>query len=549
MPTYFNDLPLRKVYGAALLSNIDSMLKVLRDTKFRPVPVMTEQAGVISLTANEALDILDQTLNLERGDKPAQSVINVTPEDYVCVYLNDRNLKDDTLFVVNKDDGVLGCISAQEILVHLTPSIVPRVQNLQLSEDFVISSVNDSVYSVHTRLYRERKKMALVRNDDGEVCGQISDFFLGKLVEKGCDIWNTKAGRCVQPVVCVPEESWLKDAYSRAVSVGGDIIVVSDCGGTIKGTVSLSDIANSFGLDECPPNNYCRYNENDALFLNTALSKSLQTGIVGTDESLSIIYFNEAMSRFFENPEQLRLGCNFADIASLCNISGPRLGKAIASMDLGEHAPVNSWCMVDGVKKVLELRISSLPKENGTCGFVFSLQDKTEQHNAENAVRRLAYSDQLTRLPNRALLYERLDMEIKRAKRSETKIALMMLDLNGFKNVNDTHGHAVGDKLLIKVGEILDSCIRETDIVARYGGDEFIFLLPDMQSQQDVDVFASRVREQLAAPVVIDGISFQVSGAMGYSFYPDSGETFEELLRCADSNMYRDKKEQQGGSE
>ncbi len=542
MPTIFNDLPLRKVYGAALLSNIDSMLKVFRDTKFRPVPVMTEQAGVISLTANEALAILDQTLSEDRAEKQTESIVHVKPEDFVCVHLNDRNLKEDTLFVVSDENDVLGSISAQEILVHLTPSIVPRIQNLSLSNDFVLCSMEDSIYSVHTQLYRERKKTALVHNDTGEICGLISDFYLGQLVEKGCDIWNTKAGKCTQPTVCVSEEVWLKDAYSRALSVGGETIVVNDSNGAIKGTVPLSVLENSFGLGECPSHSTCRRNESDALFLNTALTKSLQTGIVGTDENLSIIYFNEAMVKFFEKPDQLTLGSNFVDIAGLCNISGPRLGQAIACLDLGGHEPINSWCIVDGVKKVLELRISSLPNENEVCGFVFTLQDKTEQHNAENAIRRLAYSDQLTRLPNRAMLQERLDVEIKRAKRAGTKVALMMLDLNGFKNVNDTYGHAVGDKLLIKVGERLDSCIRETDMVARFGGDEFIFLLPEMVTEKDVDIFATRVREQLAGAIIIDGISFQVSGAIGYAFYPDSGECFEDLLRYADSNMYRDKK-------
>lgn len=157
MPISFKDVPLREVYGTTLLNNIDSILNVLRDSRFRPVPVMTEKSGVISLTANDAIAIIDQTRAMSSDTDKFEKVVNVDAEDLVCAYLTDDNLKDDTLFLVKDKGNILGCISAQEILVHLTPSIIPRVDNLQLSADFVQVNATDSLYSVHTTLYRQKK--------------------------------------------------------------------------------------------------------------------------------------------------------------------------------------------------------------------------------------------------------------------------------------------------------------------------------------------------------------------------------------------------------
>ena len=543
MPITFNDVILREVPGTVLLDNIHLIFKKLSgNIEFSPMSVITEQSGLVSLTVNDAIAIIKKTREMSENDEKLESVIDVQLDELVCFYLTEKNIKDNPLFLVRNDVEICGCISAQEIFNYFTPSFLPQIKNLSLSTDFVLSKFSDSMYSVHTQLYREKKKAALIQNDQGSICGVITDYLLRQLVETGCDIWNTRADKYLRPIVSLPENMWLKDAYSLAVSEVSEIVVVLNTSREIKGIVSREAIARSLGFEENNSNVLCNLKNNDTLFLDTALNESLLTGIVGTDENLRIVYFNEAMSRFLDDTKFLRLGNKFIDIIKLFNVSEEDLMKAIAEMDIEEQQPINSWCTVYGNKKNLEIRISRLYMGNGFGGLVFTVQDKTEQYNVENVVRRMAYFDMLTGLPNRSMFKERLDLEMKRIKRFNGRMAMMMCDLNDFKEANDRYGHAIGDKLLIRVGELLSSCIRETDIVARYGGDEFLFLLPDMATVEDVNMFTDRVQECLSVDIDVDGVLFHLSAALGYTFYPDGGTSFEELLRSADLSMYRDKK-------
>ncbi|MDO8617011.1 MAG: EAL domain-containing protein [Dehalococcoidia bacterium] len=153
----------------------------------------------------------------------------------------------------------------------------------------------------------------------------------------------------------------------------------------------------------------------------------------------------------------------------------------------------------------------------------------------------LAYHDALTGLPNRELLKDRLSLAISQARRSGSRLAVMFLDLDNFKVVNDTLGHAYGDELLKRVGEQLALVIRAGDSVARLGGDEFMLLLPSLPKVQDAVDVAARVLEQTRRQAVLAGQEFQVTASLGIAIYPDDGEDVESLLKNADAAMYRAK--------
>jgi diguanylate cyclase (GGDEF)-like protein len=160
---------------------------------------------------------------------------------------------------------------------------------------------------------------------------------------------------------------------------------------------------------------------------------------------------------------------------------------------------------------------------------------------------RLALYDVLTGLPNRKLINERLSQALAKARREKTQGALMFIDLDKFKPVNDDFGHSIGDLLLKDVARRLQDCMRETDTAARLGGDEFIVLLPRVEGKHGAMVAATKILHALNRPFDIAGNSFQISASIGVALYPDHGSDEKSLLRHADTAMYEAKNSGRNG--
>lgn len=154
------------------------------------------------------------------------------------------------------------------------------------------------------------------------------------------------------------------------------------------------------------------------------------------------------------------------------------------------------------------------------------------------SVRHSAFHDELTGLPNRVLLLDRLNQAIARAKRQQRQLAVLLLDLDGFKDVNDRLGHVAGDKLLQRVAERLVSCIRGSDTACRYGGDEFVVLLPEVDDQNRALVVAGEIHARLARPYLVDEHTIAVTASIGVAVYPRDGVSQNELIKQADVAMY-----------
>ncbi len=194
----------------------------------------------------------------------------------------------------------------------------------------------------------------------------------------------------------------------------------------------------------------------------------------------------------------------------------------------------------------------------GQClGYTGIIQDVTERHLAEDSIRRLANKDSLTQLPNRRQLQWRAEKALEQARRMGHRMALLLIDLDRFKKVNDTLGHTAGDELLIEVAHRLRSCVRHSDqiidgnidmagvrlhrmleAVGRLGGDEFVALLPEIRQDSDAERVAQRMLHALRAPVPIDGQDLIATASIGVALYPRDGHTVAELMRAADVAMY-----------
>ena len=191
--------------------------------------------------------------------------------------------------------------------------------------------------------------------------------------------------------------------------------------------------------------------------------------------------------------------------------------------------------------EVMEVSVTSVPLTEQE-GSVTLFDDITRQKANERKLQHIAHYDALTGLPNRVLLADRLAQAMSRAKRTQTPLALAFLDLDGFKAVNDTHGHNAGDQLLVRLSHRMQRCVRETDTIARLGGDEFAVLMTDMNELSDYTKLLNRLLSALAEKEIIEGSVVQVSASIGVSLYPQSLEIdADQLLRQADHAMYEAK--------
>lgn len=172
-----------------------------------------------------------------------------------------------------------------------------------------------------------------------------------------------------------------------------------------------------------------------------------------------------------------------------------------------------------------------------------SLEHKVEERTGElrfanEKLTKLATHDSLTGLPNRNLLSDRLQQALATARRDNAHIAVMFIDLDEFKSINDMHGHAIGDKLLKEAAKRTQDCMRESDTVSRIGGDEFIVLLPTIEAEPAAMVVAEKIRMALSQPFELAGKSLCISSSIGIAIYPEHGSTDSELLKNADTAMY-----------
>jgi len=195
----------------------------------------------------------------------------------------------------------------------------------------------------------------------------------------------------------------------------------------------------------------------------------------------------------------------------------------------------------DGSWRWVESVTTNLLHEPGVQAIVSNCRDITVRRRRETRIRHQAYHDPLTDLPNRILFGDRLAQSLARAHRSGRTAAVAVCDLDDFKRVNDTYGHAAGDRLLKVVSQRLVACLREDDTVGRMGGDEFTVILQDLAKPEDASLVARKLLRAVATPVDLDAARICVTTSLGISLYPRDGDTPEALLKKADEALYRAK--------
>ncbi|MFZ5628451.1 MAG: EAL domain-containing protein [Spirochaetota bacterium] len=328
----------------------------------------------------------------------------------------------------------------------------------------------------------------------------------------------------------VTEELYGDERFSRRCYENRYSPLLGEDGSIVGVTVFVTDISE-------------RKQAEDKLRLAASVFEHAGEGIIITDENAVIIDVNETFTRITgfsredaigKTPKILSSGRHdrafYARMWQQLTETGSWQGEIWNRNKRGETFPES-------------LTIAAVPGTEGRGRrYVALFSDITELKSHERRLQHLAHFDPLTGLPNRVLLADRLQQAMTHCRLKETLLAVAFLDLDGFKAINDSHGHATGDDLLVTISTRMSECLGEADTLARLGGDEFVAVLLDLQSPADCEPILKKLLAEAARPVELHGASYRVSTSIGVTFFPQASVSdAEHLLRQADQAMYQAK--------
>ncbi|MFK8051148.1 MAG: diguanylate cyclase [Halioglobus sp.] len=294
--------------------------------------------------------------------------------------------------------------------------------------------------------------------------------------------------------------------------------------------------------------------ENQAAMLSRAIDVSPSEILICHRQSLKILNANTSAKDNLGYSRDALNALSFHDIAA---ISSPnRLDDSLLNLEEGEQVSLTvDMLRADGTNYPAEGFVIHSCEESSQC-YIGIFQDISERKQAEEELHRMAFYDVLTGLPNRRLFQEHVERALDLAKRRGVHCAICVMDLDGFKRINDTLGHKVGDLLLKEISHRLNGLLRKTDLVAyeastdalasqnqiaRLGGDEFILLLTELDDANSVQRVAERVLKEVAQPYTVDNAELTITCSIGIALYPENGATLDELMTDADTAMYQAK--------
>lgn len=528
-------------------TNKVSCALVFEDEKL--VGILTERIIVFHV-ANRALDF-----STCRVQEIMRTEV-LTAHDNTYIYeafalLTAQNIRH--LVVVDERRKTIGIVTHSNLVEHLVYEDFLDVKTVSQIMTRVVCSVSQN-HTVHEAFIEmaEKSISCVIVTDDGHPIGILTERDVARLVTSRMDIYKEKVGDVMStPPVTIAKNVIAYDAASIMKQNGIRRLIATAEDGKVEGVITQTDIIRGLEgkyiqilkefiaekdmiIQETQRDLY-----NKTLYLDNLLRSSIDMGIVATDINFRIVYFNPAAQVILGHPAASVMGRTVLEIHAQENVELSRFNRVIRTIkERGWHSFMIER-LRDGVKRFIQARISGiLDKEQELIGYALMLSDITDRKVAEETIRHLAYHDTLTGLPNRTLFYERLALDLSHARRNRMKLALMMIDLDRFKEINDTLGHHAGDILLTTVASRLKTVLRENDTVARVGGDEFVVILPQIHRIEDAGHVAGKIAEALEIPLEIEGQEWRTAASIGIAIYPHHGEDMEALAKAADHAMY-----------
>jgi diguanylate cyclase (GGDEF)-like protein/PAS domain S-box-containing protein len=453
--------------------------------------------------------------------------------------------------VVDESGRATGVISQSDVILRhgVEHFLVLRHVGAAISGNTLAIPARTSLKDAVARLHGARADAALVLGDTPDQHGIITERDVLRLIGRPGPAPATVGEIASRPLVTIRHDDSLLAARNILEEKGIRHIAVTGDTGDVMALLSFSDILATLQyeyvhrLDEA-------LRERDEALLRSRKDLNLARKVIEASMDGIMIVGADGLAEFVNPAFTRTTGYEPEEIIG----KNPRILKS-GRQDEGFYRHMYDtltrqdywqgeiWNRRKNGEIFPEwLTINVIRDEDGAISqYAAIFSDITERKKTEERIKNLAYFDVLTGLPNRRLFTDRLQIAIANAHRHNLPLAIMFLDLDLFKRINDSLGHGVGDQVLVETAARVAHCIREGDTVARLGGDEFTILLPEIDHMEDAAKLAERVIAQVKQPFMIDDHELYVTTSVGIAVYPEDGTTVETLIKNADTAMYRAK--------
>lgn len=460
------------------------------------------------------------------------------------------------LVVVDDEAQPIGMVTITDLIDNLGYNYFIRVQEVcQIMSTPPITIIPGRTVFEAVTVMAKLSVSFLVVVDRGKPVGVVTEQDVALLAAKEVELQTILVDEVMSsPVISVTKKMSLSKAAFHMQQNKIRRLVVLDENGNLCGVITESNFIKAMESKYVDTLKAIISNQGGQLaqairrlsektiYLDSILSTSIGLGIVAANSNGLVEIYNNEAERILGLRADDVIGKNIHVIHETLGIDRNRCAGSLGTVQArGSHSFSFERTEKAG-KLFVQALINGMWNAKGDfTGFVLILRDLTSHKIAEDTIKFLAYHDTLTNLPNRGSFHERLTVELARAKRNGTVMAIMLLDLNKFKEVNDTLGHFAGDQLLKALAGRMQACLRESDTVARFGGDEFIFILSEAGGRENAECIAQNILQQIEQPLEIEGVNLIPTASIGVVCYPMDGDESEILLRRADKAMYKAK--------
>ncbi|WP_419796882.1 MAG: EAL domain-containing protein [Terasakiella sp.] len=517
---------------------------ILVEEKGVPIGIWTERDSLRLDVSN--LAVFDRPVR-DLMNAPVKSIREEISIGAAAVRFKEEKVRH--LLVLSKDNTPCGIITQTDVILKHGEEYYLTVKTVEQTITVAAPIAPEHIsFSEALKIIQNAPQAA--------VCVLFNDNSYGIVTEKDVTRFlsqrsfpETIGEAASRPLKTISKDANLLEARNMLVKTGFRHLGVADDHDNIIGLISFSGILSSLQFEYVRRINSIleersqalRASQNSLHLAHKIIEASLD-GIIIVNSQGKIDYVNPTFTHVTgyssdeavgQTPALLKSGRHeenyYTEMWQQLQIDGYWQGEIWNRRKNGEVYP--EW-----------LTITAIRNDAGDIyQYAGIFCDISERKNQENQIRRLAYFDELTKLPNRRLFSDRLNMAVARSKRHHERLAIMFVDLDHFKKINDTLGHNTGDALLVEAAERLKHCTRDEDTVARMGGDEFILLFPDIESVDEVTKVAQRIVEAFSDPFIVDQQNLFVTASLGISVFPDDGEDTETIIKNADVAMYRSK--------
>lgn len=513
----------------------------------RPVGILTER-GVIGAMAAHGAGLLRFKVR-EVMTSPVLTAPEDMPIHAAFSMLMEKNIRH--LVVVDAKGRALGMVTQTNMVQNLGVEYFVEVKRASqiMARGVATLSPGDSLRAALELMVRGPFSCVVAANG-AEPVGIVSERDMVRLLSEGADLAGTALEQVMsRPVSAISEDTPVHQAAAIMRERRIRRLVVVDRAGLFCGILTQSDIVKGMEaryvemLKEVirEKDHLLRQAVNEAArktnYLDTILNASLDMGVAATDGEV-IAFMNQA-ARGILQADDAAIGLGLEEFHKDIGVSPARVRRALAKVRKGRQHRFAATVPASGEERYLDCRLSAIEGvEAKPGGYVLIVRDVTERRRAEETIKRMAYHDALTSLPNRFLVSDRLEQGLAQARRKGTLLAVMLLDLDGFKEVNDTLGHNAGDALLKQVAGSVKEVLRKSDTVGRMGGDEFLVVLPDVKTPEGVAAVAAKMLRSVAGPRSLAGQEVSISTSIGVALFPFDGQDSQTLIQKADGAMY-----------